>query len=43
MNWFHTIAGLLGVIGTSMSTSWSGWLVTLAFLAILVEGFMHKD
>jgi len=42
MNWWHVLAGAAGVIGTLVAGSFSQWLVALAFLLLLVEGFSGK-
>jgi len=41
MNWWHVIVGALGVIGVAGQglAEWGSWLVGLAFLLLLIEGF----
>mgnify|MGYP001618543477 CR=1 FL=1 len=43
MNWWHVLAGVAGIIGTLVSSSFSSWLVALAFLLLAVEGFTGKQ
>lgn len=42
MNWWHVVAGVAGLIGTLVTSSFSQWLVALAFLLLAVEGFSHR-